>query len=110
MTTQRRTITVTVTLTVAELAYALGVLGAIGVRIPSYGGAECPDDRVHFRMRGGTNSMKTNAAKAKALDKAERAYRKTERAYLAYKKAERAYKEAWRACKVDSQTDDPEES
>ena len=38
--------------------------------------------------------MKTNAAKAKALDEAERAY-------LAYKKAERAYKEAWRACKEE---------
>ena len=69
---QRRVTAVTVTLTVAELAYALGVLGA----------------------RGGTNSMKTNAAKAKALDEAERAY-------LAYKKAERAYKEAWRACKEE---------
>ena len=43
MSTQRRGITVTVTLTVAELAQALGVGGATAVRIPSYGG---PSGRV----------------------------------------------------------------
>ena len=52
--------------------------------------------------------MKTNVAKAKALDEAERAYRaykacldRAKKAKQAFVEAERVYKEAWRACKEE---------
>ena len=52
--------------------------------------------------------MKTNAAKARALNEARRAYRvykaclnRAKKAKQALVEAERVYKEAWRACKEE---------
>ena len=45
--------------------------------------------------------MKTNAAKARALDEAGRAYCAYEEAKRACVEAERVYKVAWRACKEE---------
>ena len=46
--TQRRATVITVTMTVAELARALGVEGATAVRIPSYGGRADQTVQFHF--------------------------------------------------------------
>ena len=46
--TQRRATVITVTVTVAALARALGIEGATSVRIPSYGGRSDQTVQFHF--------------------------------------------------------------